>query len=225
MARTTRSTGTAVTRRGTRPRPRPGPGGGPLATPQSGVLIVNMIPNPQSNEQNQDSEPNLSVNPNNVLQIAATAFTPDPNGSANGVIYFSTDGGNTWSLNAIVPGGLFGDITVRFADPTFHDPFDARKLAASQGFQRQESAREGGRSPNRRPPVRHRDEQAVAVDPQPRAAALEVATGDDAGLDFRRRRRRSRERLVPVCRHEEGRLGIPPEPHRQHTHGGHYRNP
>jgi hypothetical protein len=82
------------------------------------VVVVNMIPQSQSHETNQDSEPNLAVNPANLLQIAGTAFTPDP-GSTNAPIFTSTDGGNTWSLRSVVPGGNTatgtGDITVRFA--------------------------------------------------------------------------------------------------------------
>src|SRR5215472_5283882 len=83
------------------------------------IKVVNMIPLSLSSETNQDSEPNLSVNPANSLQIAATAFTPDPGGSSNAPIFVSTDGGNTWQLNANVPhgnsGSGTGDITIRFA--------------------------------------------------------------------------------------------------------------
>jgi hypothetical protein len=78
-----------------------------------------MIPASLSGEVNQDSEPNLSVNPDNILQLAATAFTPDPGGGANAPIYISTDGGDTWQLNLIVPHGNNSvgtrDITIRFA--------------------------------------------------------------------------------------------------------------
>jgi len=42
------------------------------------VFVINMIPKSLSGEQNQDSEPNLAVNPANPLQASATAFTPDP---------------------------------------------------------------------------------------------------------------------------------------------------
>jgi hypothetical protein len=83
------------------------------------VLVVNMIPNSLSGETNQDSEPTLAVNPANPLQIAASAFTPDPGGGDFAPIYVSTDGGNTWVLNSIVPsdssqGSMTADITVAF---------------------------------------------------------------------------------------------------------------
>src|SRR5690349_809577 len=82
-----------------------------------GITIVNMIPNSLSGETNRDSEPNLSVNPANPLEIAASAFTPDPMGSGSGPIFVSTDGGNTWTLNVVLPGGnRTVDITLRFAN-------------------------------------------------------------------------------------------------------------
>lgn len=83
-----------------------------------GVLVVNMIPKSRSGETNQDSEPNLAVDPTKPLNMVGSAFTPDPGGGPNAPIYFSTDGGNTWRLNSIIPGnGPFGtgDITVRFS--------------------------------------------------------------------------------------------------------------
>jgi hypothetical protein len=52
------------------------------------------------------------------MQIAGSAFTPNPMGGANAPIYVSTNGGDTWTLNSIVPsaGGLgTGDITLKFA--------------------------------------------------------------------------------------------------------------
>jgi len=82
------------------------------------VRVVNMIPKSLSGETNQDSEPSLAVNPNNLNQMAATAFTPNPSGGSFAPIFVSSDGGNSWALNAIVPGatGVFptSDITVRF---------------------------------------------------------------------------------------------------------------
>src|SRR6266849_1694118 len=83
------------------------------------VLVVNMIPKSLSGETHQDSEPTIAVNPANPLQIAASAFTPDPSHGPRAPIYISTDGGNTWTLNSIVPstvadGSATGDITVAF---------------------------------------------------------------------------------------------------------------
>jgi hypothetical protein len=82
------------------------------------VLVVNMIPKAMSFEDHQDSEPMLAVNPVNPLQIAGSAFTPDPGGGDLAPIYVSTDGGNTWVLNSIVPSASpdsdTADITVAF---------------------------------------------------------------------------------------------------------------
>jgi hypothetical protein len=82
------------------------------------IKVVNMIPQSLSGETNQDSEPNIAVNPANPSQIAGSAFTPSPMGGANAPIYVSTDGGDTWSLNNIVPSAGSsgtGDITLKFA--------------------------------------------------------------------------------------------------------------
>ena len=40
------------------------------------IKLVNMIPSSMSGETNQDSEPNIAVNPANPRQIAGSAFTP-----------------------------------------------------------------------------------------------------------------------------------------------------
>ncbi|MDQ6686158.1 MAG: hypothetical protein M3Z50_00860, partial [Actinomycetota bacterium] len=82
------------------------------------IQVVNIVPKSLSGDTNQDSEPNLAVNPSNPMQIAATAFTPDPLGGANAPLFVSNDGGQTWRLNPIVPsqaGRATGDITVRFS--------------------------------------------------------------------------------------------------------------
>jgi hypothetical protein len=82
------------------------------------VKVVNVVPNSLSGEANQDSEPNIAVNPANVSEMVATAFTPAPLGGSFAPIYISTDGGNTWALRTVIPGnGQFGtgDITVAFA--------------------------------------------------------------------------------------------------------------
>ena len=79
------------------------------------VTVVNLIPRSLSGETNQDSEPNLAVNPANPQLMAASAFTPNPAGSGDAPIFVSTDGGNTWSLQAIVPSDQeTADITLRF---------------------------------------------------------------------------------------------------------------
>src|SRR5262249_41652536 len=83
------------------------------------VTVVNMIPKDQSDETNQDSEPNITVNPTNPLQIAGSAFAPNPFPGGDAPIYVSTDGGKTWLLNFIVPSrdrrAGTGDITLRFS--------------------------------------------------------------------------------------------------------------
>jgi hypothetical protein len=104
---------TAKTRRNRRTTKRP------LQKAAAGVLVVNIIPKSLSGEDHQDSEPTLSVNPANPQQIAASAFTPDPAEGPRAPIYLSTDGGNTWTLNSIVPstvadGSATSDITVAF---------------------------------------------------------------------------------------------------------------
>src|SRR5499427_7651221 len=85
----------------------------------SAVFVVNMIPRALSGESHQDSEPTIAVNAANPLQIAGSAFTPDPGNGNLAPIYISVDGGNTWTLNSIVPssaadGSATADITVSF---------------------------------------------------------------------------------------------------------------
>jgi len=84
------------------------------------IKVVNTIPKSLSNERAQDSEPNIAVNTASPNEIAITAFTADPMGGPNAPIFVSTDTGDTWTLNSIVPSqpGSFigtGDITPRFA--------------------------------------------------------------------------------------------------------------
>jgi hypothetical protein len=85
------------------------------------ITVVNIVPQSLSGETNQDSEPNLAVNPANPKEIVASAFTPDPMGGPNAPLYLSTDGGVTWTLNNIVPSAGSsgtGDITMRFTGTT-----------------------------------------------------------------------------------------------------------
>jgi hypothetical protein len=92
------------------------------------VTLVDMVPATRSGDTNQDSEPTLSVNPSNFLQIVGAAFTWDnltggPMTGANAPIYVSVDGGLTWSVVNNVPsaiGALFptADITSWFSGST-----------------------------------------------------------------------------------------------------------
>ena len=94
------------------------------------ISVVNMIPRGWSDEQNQDCEPGISVNPANLNEMAGTAFTFDnPAGSsalspamsgAWAPIFYSTDGGTTWSLQNVLPSGAGAvlptfDVTVRYS--------------------------------------------------------------------------------------------------------------
>ncbi|HEV3459626.1 MAG TPA: hypothetical protein VHG32_24000 [Thermoanaerobaculia bacterium] len=89
----------------------------PQVAPAQTFQVVNMIPNSLSGETNCDAEPNLAVNPANPQQIAASAFTPDPLSSNSGPIFVSTNGGTTWTLNVVLPGGdQTDDVTLRFAE-------------------------------------------------------------------------------------------------------------
>ena len=77
------------------------------------LKIVNMIPNAWSDEENQDCEPNLSVNQVNPSEIIGTAFTFDnpagtsaisPAMTGNWAPFFSSvDGGDTWTLQFVLP--------------------------------------------------------------------------------------------------------------------------
>lgn len=85
------------------------------------LTLVNMIPPLSSGETAQDSEPNLAVNPANPLELAATAFTPSPNGSSTrSPIFYSDDGGLTWALKDIIAGTPVRDQTLRFATSGGH---------------------------------------------------------------------------------------------------------
>ena len=62
-------------------------------------------------------KPILPSDPSHPTVIAGSAFTPNPTGSlTSGPIYISTDGGNTWSLNNILPSanGFTSDISLGF---------------------------------------------------------------------------------------------------------------
>jgi hypothetical protein len=93
--------------------------------------IVNVVPNTHSNETWQDAEPSIAVNQNDPSEIVLTAFTPPDSGQTNGPIYYSQDGGSTWNLNFIVPGGEPGDQTFKFASRS--NQFYGGDLSGSDG--------------------------------------------------------------------------------------------
>jgi hypothetical protein len=93
------------------------------------LKVVNMIPNSWSDEQNQDCEPNLSVNPANPGEIVGTAFTFDNPAGTSSVsptmtgnwapIFSSADGGDTWTLQFVLPSAAGDqlptwDVTCRY---------------------------------------------------------------------------------------------------------------
>ncbi len=82
------------------------------------VTVIDMMPQPQSNETSHDGEPNLAVNPSAPTRIVGSAFTSSPSGATNlAPVYVSTNGGTTWALREIVPSGngMTGDISEKFA--------------------------------------------------------------------------------------------------------------
>jgi hypothetical protein len=82
------------------------------------ITLINIIPNSMSGEIERDSEPDITVNPVNPLEIAASAFGPFT-GPSPSPIFISTDGGATWSQNFLLPGGSkTGDTSMRFGGNT-----------------------------------------------------------------------------------------------------------
>ena len=102
------------------------------------VRVINMIPNGQSGETWQDSEPNIAVDPSDPSRIVASAFTRNPNlgNTTIAPIYISNDGGNTWQLNNIVPTGptnfstsaMTGDISLTRQNQWMKKPYSRLSL-------------------------------------------------------------------------------------------------
>src|SRR3989441_12440160 len=80
----------------------------------AGVRVVDVIPVSPSGEPWQAAEPFLALYASNAQLMAASAFTPNPGGSASGTapIFVSNDGAHTWHLRNTLPSeGMTADIT------------------------------------------------------------------------------------------------------------------
>ena len=91
-----------------------------LSVKNPAVLVVNMIPNDQSSEQGQDSEPFLavSVDPDdsNKSILFGSAFQGKYQESgATPLLLSSTDGGWTWESRSILPAKQIGSHTYCFS--------------------------------------------------------------------------------------------------------------
>src|SRR3989441_6271026 len=81
---------------------------------RAGRRVVDLIPVSLSGETWQDAEPFLALYASNPRLMAASAFTPNPGGSASATapIFVSDDGGDSWTLRNTVPSqAVTADIT------------------------------------------------------------------------------------------------------------------
>jgi len=87
-----------------------------VATKTPQVTVVDIMPESLSGETDNDSEPNIAVNPAHPLQIAASAFTREPMRRPDRApIFVSTDAGNSFSLRSILRSPqITCDCTLRF---------------------------------------------------------------------------------------------------------------
>src|SRR2546422_908856 len=71
----------------------------------TGGRVVDLIPLSLSGETWQDAEPFLALYASNPRIMAASAFTPNPGGSASATapIFVSDDGGDSWTLRNTLP--------------------------------------------------------------------------------------------------------------------------
>jgi len=80
----------------------------------AGAQVVDLIPVSLSGETWQDAEPFLALYASNPRLMAASAFTPNPGGSASATapIFVSGDGGDSWTLRNTLPSqAMTADIT------------------------------------------------------------------------------------------------------------------
>src|SRR5256884_9935324 len=74
-------------------------------SPLAGVRVVDLIPVSLSGESWQDAEPFLALYASNPRLMAASAFTPNPGGSASPTppLFRSRHGGDSWALRSHLP--------------------------------------------------------------------------------------------------------------------------
>ncbi len=88
-----------------------------VATNAPQVTVVDIIPESLSGETDNDSEPNIAINPHKPKGNCRVGFYPGTNASRRyrAPIFRSTDGGNSWSLLSIVPSPeITCDVTLRY---------------------------------------------------------------------------------------------------------------
>ena len=81
---------------------------------QAGVRVMDVIPLSLSGETWQDAEPFLALYDSDPKLLAASAFTPNPGGSASATapMFVSNDGGDSWTLRNTLPSEVMtADIT------------------------------------------------------------------------------------------------------------------
>jgi hypothetical protein len=89
------------------------------------MKVVNIIPNSASGEFSNNGSPSIAVNPSNPNEIVIGVLmgpSGNPTGNPNFPLFVSTDGGNNWTMQNIVPkddslSGTDG-ITVKYGQAT-----------------------------------------------------------------------------------------------------------
>jgi hypothetical protein len=136
------------------------------------IKLVNMIPQSQSNETNDDQEANVAVNPANPHIVGGTAFT----NQLPTVIFLSSDGGDTWFEEGIVPVPT-GDYNAKFTrNQLYCGTLDPLLACASEGMLVFSS-----NNPFSATPMTQIDAPPCAD--QPWMAVETVRRGPDAGKD------------------------------------------
>jgi hypothetical protein len=136
------------------------------------IRVVNMIPQSQSNETNDDSETNIAVHPADPRIIGATAFT----NIFPATIFLTSDGGETWFEAGIVPASP-GDYNAKFSrNALYCGNLDQALPCASLGMEVFQST-----DPFSGTPMTTIDTPPCAD--QPWMAVETVRRGPDAGKD------------------------------------------